>query len=187
MPSTSTPHPGRSPRRAGVLLAATVAAAAIVLMLTITAGAAVGSATLTSTRSHLNGPSGRRTEPIVTNARGVAVYWLGGDSARHPECTAANGCFGFWPPVKLARGARLNRTAAVKGRLGTFRRDGFTQVTLNGHPLYTFSQDANRRASAGGDGVQSFGGTWHVIATGPARAAATAPAAAGGSSSGSGW
>ena len=187
MPSTSLSHPGQAPRRAGVLLAVAVAAvAAVVLALTMTAGAAASSATLTSTVSHLNGPSGKRTEPIVTTSRGLAVYWLTGDSARHQECTKANGCFGFWPPVKLARGARLTHAASVKGRLGTFRRDGFTQVTLNGHPLYTFSQDGGRRAFASGDGLHSFGGTWHVIATGAAHSSATAPAAAG-SSSGYGW
>ena len=164
MPSTSLPQRGRAPRRAGLLLAVAVAAAvALVLVLTMAAGASASSATLTTTRSHLNGPSGRRTESIVTTARGVAVYWLTGDSARHQECTARNGCFGFWPPVKLARGARLTKAASVKGRLGTFRRDGFTQVTLNGHPLYTFAQDGGRRATATGDGLHSFGGTWHVI------------------------
>lgn len=191
MPSTSLPDRtprSRPHRRLGAGVAAALAAAAVaVLVLTMSAGAAARSATLTSTRAHLAGPSGKRSEPIVTTSRGVAVYWLSGDSARHPECTAANGCFGVWPPVKLARGARLTKAAGVKGTLGTFRRNGFTQVTLSGHPLYTFAPDGGRRAIATGDGVRGFGGTWHVIATGPAHGAAAAPMTSGSSSAGSGW
>lgn len=182
-PSSRPVDPARR-RRLAVGAVSATAAVAIALTLAITAGAATSARTLTVTRSHLNGPSGRRTEFIVTNSRRVAVYWLTGDTTRHRECTAGNGCFSFWPPVKLARGARLTRAAGIFGRLGHFRRDGFTQVTLNGHPLYTFAPDGGRRGRATGDGIVSFGGTWHVIAAGPSahRAAAT-----GSASSGSGW
>jgi predicted lipoprotein with Yx(FWY)xxD motif len=98
---------------------------------------------------------------ILVNSHGLAVYALTGDSAKHPECTQANGCFMFWPPVKVASAKKVSQAAGVKGRLGTWRRDGFLQLTLNGHPLYTFSQD-RQKDHATGEGLHTFGGTWHV-------------------------
>jgi len=40
-----------------------------------------------------------------------------------------------------------------------------TQVTVNGAPVYTFSGDASA-GSTNGEGINSFGGTWHVVKVG---------------------
>jgi predicted lipoprotein with Yx(FWY)xxD motif len=98
----------------------------------------------------------------VTNSRGFAVYSLTGDSKRHPKCTKANRCFRVWLPVTVSSPKRLSKAPGVKGKLGTWRRNGFIQVTLGGHPLYRFARDT-REGAATGDGIRSFGGTWHVI------------------------
>jgi predicted lipoprotein with Yx(FWY)xxD motif len=103
-----------------------------------------------------------KTESIVVNGRGRAVYTLGGDTTAHPKCKKSNGCFSFWPPVTVSSAKGLSKAAQVKGKLGTFKRNGITQVTLGGHPLYTFSQD-HRKANATGEGVNGFGGIWHVV------------------------
>ena len=105
------------------------------------------------------------TENIVVTSRGRAVYELSGDSKRHPECMKSNGCFAIWPPVTVSSKRRLTKGPGVKGRLGTWRRNGILQVTLAGHPLYRFSND-RRRDTAIGDGLKSFGGTWHVMEIG---------------------
>jgi predicted lipoprotein with Yx(FWY)xxD motif len=107
------------------------------------------------------------TEPIAVNGRGFAVYWLTGNTASHPKCTAANGCFSFWPPVKVRSSRGLSAAPGIRGKLGTWRHDGFLQVTLSGHPLYTFAADRSRDAATG-EGVKGFGGTWHVESEGPA-------------------
>jgi predicted lipoprotein with Yx(FWY)xxD motif len=99
---------------------------------------------------------------IVVNGRGRAVYQLSGDSMGRPKCTQANGCFQFWPPVKVASVKSLHKAAGISGKLGSWRRDGFLQVTLNGHPLYTFFQDKQAHAATG-EALMSFGGTWHVV------------------------
>ncbi len=101
-------------------------------------------------------------ESIVVNGRGRAVYRLSGDSARHPKCTQANSCFQFWPPVKVAAVHSLHQAAGIAGQLGTWHRDGFLQVTLNGHPLYTFFRDRHPHAATG-EAVMSFNGIWHVV------------------------
>ena len=103
-----------------------------------------------------------KTEGIVVNSKGRAVYTLGGDTTSHPKCTKANGCFSFWPPVTVSSAKSLSKAAGVKGKLGTFKRNGMIQVTLGGHPLYTFSND-HKRNNATGEGVNAFGGIWHVV------------------------
>ncbi len=115
--------------------------------------------------SNITNPSTMtKVENVAANSRGRAVYTLSGDSKRHPKCTKSNGCFGFWPPVTVASGKKPSKASAIKGRLGVWRRSGINQVTLNGHPLYTFSMDRGK-GRAHGDGIATFGGVWHVIKT----------------------
>jgi predicted lipoprotein with Yx(FWY)xxD motif len=114
-------------------------------------------ATVTSQKTH-------RTihENIVTISNGRAVYWLSGDSKSHPECIKTNHCFTFWPPVTVPSLASLSKGPGVPGTLGTWRRNGFIQVTLSGHPLYTYSGDS-RADDATGQSIVAFGGTWSVV------------------------
>jgi predicted lipoprotein with Yx(FWY)xxD motif len=103
-----------------------------------------------------------KTEAVVVNTKGHVVYMLSGDTTKRPKCTKANGCFGFWPPVTVSSAKGLSKATGVKGKLGVFKRNGFMQVTLAGHPLYTFVNDS-KKAKATGEGLTSFGGTWHVV------------------------
>jgi predicted lipoprotein with Yx(FWY)xxD motif len=156
---------GRRARRPGALVFAVVAIAALAMTaLAVAKSTALGVAT-----AKLNGPSGVRTEPIAVNSRGVAVYMLSPETTHHLLCTKADQCFSFWPPVKLGAGAKVTKASGLSGKLGTFRRNGFTQVTLNGHPLYTFVEDGGKKGAAAGDGFKSFGGTWHVFKAGQAQ------------------
>jgi predicted lipoprotein with Yx(FWY)xxD motif len=112
---------------------------------------------------------GSKTESIAVTARGVAVYELSPETAKHLLCTSS-ACLGFWPPVKVAKGATLTKGAGLKGQLGTLARKGFTQLTLNGHPVYMFSEDKGKKGEAHGEGIHGFGGIWHVF-----KEAGTAP------------
>jgi predicted lipoprotein with Yx(FWY)xxD motif len=116
----------------------------------------------------------RTRENVVVNSRGFAVYALSGDSMHHPKCTKANGCFTFWPPLEVASAKSLSKASAISGKLAVWRRDGFFQVTLAGHPLYKFSGDKHRDAATG-EGLRSFHGTWHVSTT-PSTKTTTTPA-----------
>jgi predicted lipoprotein with Yx(FWY)xxD motif len=108
---------------------------------------------------------GKTTHENIAVGLGVkkrAIYTLTGDKKSHPECTSKNHCFSFWPPVTVANGKKPTKAAAIKGKLSTWKRNGFTQVLLNGHPLYFYALD-HKAAVATGEGVVSFGGTWHVV------------------------
>jgi predicted lipoprotein with Yx(FWY)xxD motif len=160
-------------RLAAVGGVAVLALAAVIAVMAMSASAA--STTLGVKTVKVGG----KAEPIAVNSKGVTVYTLGGDSPKHMECTKANGCFAFWPPVTV----KGKPTASgVKGKLGTFKNSGVTQVTLNGHPLYTYSGD-HGAGVANGNGINTFGGIWRVVVEGSAKAA-SAPA---GGSGGGGW
>lgn len=154
-------------------LAFPIAAVAGVATAALVGGALASTFTLQVARnaSVTNVAGMTSTENVVVNTRGHALYDLSGDSPKHPKCTKADGCFQFWPPVTVSSKKKLSRAPGVKGKLGVWRRNGFLQVTLGGHPLYTFAED-HQKHMATGEGLKSFGGTWHVI---KASHAPTAP------------
>lgn len=156
--------------------------AVAVLAATFAATALAASFTLkVAKHAKVTSVHGVTTHPnVVVDAKGMVLYTLTGDSRRHPECTKANGCLKFWPPATVKSARKLAKAPGVKGKLGTWKRNGFIQLTLDGHPLYTFIGDT-RKGIATGEGLASFGGTWHV------RLAAPAGSKASRSQSGAGW
>jgi predicted lipoprotein with Yx(FWY)xxD motif len=129
---------------------------AVVGLLAVAAVAAAKSATIGVGTASVKG----HKESVAVNSRGVTIYQLGPETARHLVCKS-QACFAAWPPLK-AKGA-VTKMTGVTGKLGTIKRDGFTQVTLNGKPLYTFVEDGGRRGQAEGEGINAFGGVWHVF------------------------
>jgi predicted lipoprotein with Yx(FWY)xxD motif len=148
---------------------AMLALAAVIAVMAMSANAA------SPTIGVKNVKVGGKSEPIAVNSKGVTVYTLSGESPKHLECTS-RACFAAWPPVTVKGKPSIS---GVKGKLGTLKRDGFTQVTLSGHPLYTFEGDGNKAGVANGNGIVAFGGTWHVVVAGSAKSA-TAPGGGGG-------
>jgi predicted lipoprotein with Yx(FWY)xxD motif len=154
---------------------ATVGGVAMLALAAVIAVMAMSANAASTTIGVKNVKVGGKSEPIAVNSKGVTVYTLSGESPKHLECTTRK-CFTAWPPVTVNGKPSIS---GVKGKLGTLKRDGFTQVTLSGHPLYTFEGDGNKAGVANGDGIVAFGGTWHVVVAGSAKAA-TAPGGGGG-------
>jgi predicted lipoprotein with Yx(FWY)xxD motif len=86
-----------------------------------------------------------------------------------------------WPPVSLPAGTTKATGSGVKNvaAMGT-------QVTINGAPVYTFSGDASA-GSTNGEGINSFGGTWHVVKVGGSSSGSGSTTATTAKSSGSGY
>jgi predicted lipoprotein with Yx(FWY)xxD motif len=132
---------------------------AVAALLAVTAFAIAKSSTVGVGSAKVKG----HKESVAVNSKGLTVYWLSPETTKHLLCTSSQ-CFSFWPPVKA--GSKLSKAAGVKGNLGTLTRKGFKQVTLNGHPIYTFAEDGGKKGSAVGEGVHGFGGIWHVLKEG---------------------
>jgi predicted lipoprotein with Yx(FWY)xxD motif len=94
---------------------------------------------------------------IVVDSTGKTVYTLTNGSQQVP-CSGA--CVQVWPAVSLPAGTTKATGTGVKNvaAMGT-------QVTISGAPVYTFSGDT-AAGSTNGEGITSFGGTWHVVKVG---------------------
>jgi predicted lipoprotein with Yx(FWY)xxD motif len=134
--------------------------AVAVAMALIAGGALAASTTLGTGAAKV----GSRTQTVVVDSAGATLYTLSGERVGNLKCVNA-ACFNFWPPYKVSANAQLTKSRGVAGTLSKLRRvrGGFYQVMLNGQPLYRFAGDNRQRGSAKGEGIKSFGGTWHVI------------------------
>ena len=180
------------PVAAGLLAAACGTAAGSTTAGSAPAGTpASGSATATVIESHA-GSAGS----FLTNGSGRAVYLWAADSMNKSTCSGA--CAGAWPPVTTT-GKVTVADGAKAADLGTITRsDGTKQVTYSGHPLYYFAGDSGP-GQTNGQGSDSFGAKWWLVAPAGAKitvadaaasagsSSSTAPASSSGSSAGGSW
>jgi len=133
---------------------------------------------------------------VLVNSKGLALYDFQKDSGTKSACYGS--CAKVWPPLTSAGTPKA--AGGVEGsKLGTIKRtDGTTQVTYNGHPLYTYTADRGP-GEVNGNGTTSFGGSWHALdpsgseaksaatsAGGSREEATTAPSSGGSTGSGGG-
>ncbi|HEY5942104.1 MAG TPA: hypothetical protein VIT89_04505 [Solirubrobacterales bacterium] len=100
-------------------------------------------------------------QAVVFDEFGYALYRFDKDKGSTSTCYGA--CAKQWPPL-LTEGTPI-AYAVIPQELGTTeRKDGTTQVTYYGHPLYSFV--GNKKYPTGkipGHGVEAFGGTWYAM------------------------
>nr|WP_179668616.1 hypothetical protein [Nocardioides thalensis] len=95
------------------------------------------------------------------------VYIWEQEPSSTPECYGD--CAVAWPPV-LTEGEPVAEGQVDAGLLGTTeRRDGSTQVTYNGHPLYYYAHEGPGEVEC--HNVATHGGLWWVITPDGERAA----------------
>jgi predicted lipoprotein with Yx(FWY)xxD motif len=115
-------------------------------------------------------------KPIVVDSSGLSLYELGGETRGHLLCTKGKRCFTAWPPLTVASAkTKLTAAAGIRGKLGILHRNGLFQVTLGGHPLYHFAGDQSKPGAVSGQGIHSFGGTWHTVSAPGATTIPTGP------------
>jgi predicted lipoprotein with Yx(FWY)xxD motif len=97
------------------------------------------------------------TQTVLTTPAGLTLYYLTSDVAASPKCIG--GCLSHWPPLLSSPDPTL--AAGLTGTLAVVQNANGSQVTYNGHLLYQFVSDLGP-GDAKGEGVNAFGGTWHV-------------------------
>jgi predicted lipoprotein with Yx(FWY)xxD motif len=107
---------------------------------------------------------------ILTNSQGRTLYYRTTDTASASTCTG--GCASTWPPL-LTSGSPV-AASSLPGTLNSLSDANGTQVTYNGHLLYTYAGDS-KPGDTNGEGID---GVWFVatpdLATqGPGGAAPT--------------
>jgi predicted lipoprotein with Yx(FWY)xxD motif len=147
----------RRPRRPSAL--AMWAAAATLAFAASLAAIAFAGGTSTTIGSASNATL---SEQVAVSSQGRTLYALSPETSSHLLCKSSQ-CLKVWPPLTVpSRTTKLKDGTGVHGTLGIVRRaNGMLQVTLRGMPLYRFSGDRGKD-EANGQGIKSFGGTWHA-------------------------
>lgn len=176
--SAQNRHPTRRARPAG-LVAASVAVLAVGVLLagcgsskskskSASTTAASGSSTGETSSS---GPSGasqvvkvkndKKFGMILADSKGFTLYTFTNGGKAAPCDTA---CLKVWPAATVPAGTEVSGQAGVNALGTTMLPGGQTVLTYQGLPLYRFAQDKDE-GDAYGDGINSFGGLWHVVKT----------------------
>jgi predicted lipoprotein with Yx(FWY)xxD motif len=86
---------------------------------------------------------------VSTAAQNRTVYIYDADTGMTtPQCTTGNGCLPVWPAVTVAAGT------TTTAPFGTVANGSVTQLTYEGHPLYTYTGDT-AAGVANGQGVSN--------------------------------
>lgn len=117
---------------------------------------------------------------VLVNAKGLTLYLYEGDSGTHLGC--AGDCLSSWPELS---GSAVAKGAAKASELGTIKRGSGTQVTYDGHPLYTFAGDA-KAGQTNGEGIVLNGKKWYAVSPSGAAISAGKKSSSSSSSSSSG-
>jgi len=97
---------------------------------------------------------------VLVDSNGMTLYDFHKDNGTTSSCYGP--CAEGWPPM-LTEGEPTVGNGASASKLGTTeRKDGTTQVTYAGHPLYTFVED-KKPGEANGNDVSAFGGQWYAL------------------------
>ncbi len=105
--------------------------------------------------SHIMIRHSNRFGRLLSNGRGMTLYYFKADSAGRPSCVGQ--CAQLWPPVLVPRSGHVPKFH-LPGKVGSVARGNARQLTYNGWPLYTFSGD-KRPGETSGEGIA---GLWFV-------------------------
>ncbi|PZF81622.1 COG4315 family predicted lipoprotein [Jiangella anatolica] len=105
---------------------------------------------------------------VLTDADGNTLYTTEAEADGSILCV--DGCEDFWPPLAMTGSEVPSGVDGVDGEFGVIARpDGSDQLTLDGMPLYTFSEDTGPGSFVGDGFEDDFQGThfvWHAVTTG---------------------
>lgn len=111
-----------------------------------------GGALIETTTASIKGTS----ETLLTNAQGMTLYYRTSDTA---TSVCSGGCASAWPPLLASGSSTPTSSVSLPGKLSVENNANGSQVTYNGHPLYTFSGDSAPHQTSG----EGVAGIWFVV------------------------
>ena len=97
---------------------------------------------------------------VLVDANGRTLYLFEADKGAKSACDGA--CAAAWPPL-VTKGKPPAGPGLTASALGTTKRaDGTSELTYNGHPLYTYAGDT-AAGQTSGQGLDDYGAEWYVL------------------------
>lgn len=97
---------------------------------------------------------------VLVDSKGFTLYYFKKDKGGKSACYGA--CAEGWPPL-TTEGAAKGMGGVQASMLSTSKRkDGTTQVTYAGWPLYTYVVD-KKPGEANGNDIDAFGAQWYAL------------------------
>ncbi|WP_433288167.1 hypothetical protein ACQPZQ_35310 [Pseudonocardia sp. CA-142604] len=95
----------------------------------------------------------------VTDSAGMTLYKSTSDNTNPPQSNCNGRCAEVFQPMRVDGAAKIYLSGIDASKVGVMQRsDGTVQVTLNGSPVYYYSQD--RPGQINGQGVSN---TWSAV------------------------
>jgi predicted lipoprotein with Yx(FWY)xxD motif len=164
--------PARRGRRALTAIASIGAVAAILLVLAGCGGGSSNSSTTASSGGNPYGGSSSQANgssislastslgKVLVDGSGRTLYLFEADKGSKSMCDGS--CAAAWPPL-TTKGKPQAGSGISAAKLGTSKRsDGSTEITYNGHPLYTYAGDS-AKGQTNGQNLDQFGAEWYVL------------------------
>lgn len=117
-----------------------------------------------------------KSEKILTDGKGFALYYLTSDKPPASACTG--GCARVWPPMVSTTAP--TEPPSLKGKLAVTHTANGSQVSYNGHPLYRYAADTKPGQVNGNDKNGPSGGKWYVATPSLAASSSHSTSAGGG-------
>jgi predicted lipoprotein with Yx(FWY)xxD motif len=142
-----------------------------------------GQKALPASTDDLNVAQSASLGQTVTNQDGFTLYVFAKDTTPG-QSSCYGSCAVKWPPLTVQPGSQITFSGINQSLVGYITRtDGTEQVTLAGHPLYTFSGDS----APGQTNGQGVDGTWYAVTpSGQPNSTGVSPSSSSSSTSGSG-
>ena len=159
--STGSKRSSRAARASIAVVAAGLVALAVAVAGCGGGGSGYGgssSASATAPSSGGSGPSVKLASTklgnVLVDAKGRTLYLFEADKVLMSACSGA--CASVWPPL-MSTGEPTAGPGVAASKLGTTERSGgATEVTYNGHPLYTYAGDS-APGQTSGQGLDDYG------------------------------
>jgi predicted lipoprotein with Yx(FWY)xxD motif len=97
---------------------------------------------------------------VLVGRTGLTLYDFANDTGGRSTCNGA--CADTWRPVAAPDPLPASLPGVPAALGSTMRNDGSTQLTISGHPVYTFQGDSGP-GQTNGNGLTLNGGLWTAI------------------------
>lgn len=119
---------------------------------------------------------------VLADSAGHTLYWFANDTPTKSHCKGS--CLTYWPALYGTTAVAAAGTS-LPHSFGTITRpNGKTQITYDGHPLYTYTGDT-AAGQVNGNDLNASGGLWWAMT--PSGADLGSSTTSSSDSSGGGW